>query len=248
MPLRCSLFPWSLPWPRASCASDQATLTRCPRTAQVDFRPSTLLTTARVLRLMAGLKATGWLPPAFAPPVPLPPSYISTHTTRSARLPAAGSSSLAGGLPAAQSRSHASRDGSSGGFTGTASAMAAFSRESASSAMTQAARTAHASREDRGTPPAGAAQSAGPQQQQQQQKSRPQATANRKSPAEARAEAFKTAVPEVFFLKGVSFDERQQNIEAIDKGACDFVHVCHLPWRALCRPSASNTMRIEHVP
>ena len=86
----------------------------------------------------------------------------------------------------------------------------------AGSVAAQATRTAHASRQDRGSP-AVAARSAGPAHQQ---KPRPQPAADRQSPAEARAEAFAKAVPEVFFLKGVSFDERQQNIEAIDKGAC----------------------------
>ena len=70
--------------------------------------------------------------------------------------------------------------------------------------------------------------------------SKPQPAAERQSPAEARAEAFEHAVPEAFFLKGVSFDERQQNIEAIQKGAsrlCAASIVTACRWRAVvtCR-------------
>ena len=181
--------------------------------------------TARVLRLMAGLKATGWLPAASDPHLTLRQGCVCMHALRSVRPAAPALSAAAAGRPAAHAGWRAGREGrhsSTGPATTRTASEAVSPLRAAGSAAAQATRTAHAGREGSSRPAPD--YSAGPRQQSL----RPSPPTDRLSPADARAEAFANAVPEVFFLKGVSFGERQQNIEAIEKGACPVAPLCVL--------------------
>ena len=177
-------------------------------------------TTARVLRLMAGLKATGWLPAASFSPIAPPHSgtaYMRTLATAGYRIAGPPSRSLAAAARSDTSAAAGWRSRDEQGGLGERIDNPSLSAErprAIGCSSAYSTRSAYAG--GGGGSPAYVA--AGGERQQQQQPKR-RAREDRQSPAEARAEAFERAVPEVFFLQGVSFGDRQQNIEAVDKGA-----------------------------
>ena len=164
-----------------------------------------------MLRLMAGLKATGRLPAAYLPTPPI--SMGCMRTLGAAPLPATPpafkSLTAFGHCRTSAASSRPTRDNS--GQTGGRSTHTGLSATPLHAAA-QTSRTAYAGS-------GGGAAAYDTSGGARRQTPRRQAQQDRQSPAEARAEAFKRAVPEVFFLRGVSFGERQQNIEAIQKGA-----------------------------